>query len=174
MWRYYASALFFAPSAAQQYAVDLAATGLPFAGVGAQSTAGSARLLIDYPEPQRSQVLDFLFKPQFGASLQHLKVEIGGDAQISCGAEASGQRTANATPDWAVGYEGWLMAEAKKRNPDIPLLGLVYAWPSWVNPSGSSPFESPATEANAAAYMTGWVRGMRDTYNVSLDWVGRE
>ena len=131
-------------------------------------------MLIDYPEPQRSQVLDFLFKPQFGASLQHLKVEIGGDAQISCGAEASGQRTANATPDWAVGYEGWLMAEAKKRNPDIPLLGLVYAWPSWVNPSGSSPFESPATEANAAAYMTGWVRGMRDTYNVSIDWVGRE
>jgi galactosylceramidase len=63
------------------YPVDLSATGLAFAGVGAQSTAGSARLLIDYPAPQRDAVLDFLFKPQFGASLQHLKVEIGGDAQ---------------------------------------------------------------------------------------------
>ena len=152
--------------------INLTARGIPFAGVGAQSTAGSARLLIDYQEPQRSQILDFLFKPSFGASLQHLKVEIGGDAQISCGAEASGQRTANGTDaDWSVGYEGWLMAEAKKRNPDIPLLGLVYAWPEWVSPGGSSPFASPQTEANAASYMTNWVRGMSQQ-NLTIDWVG--
>ena len=48
--------------------INLSARGLPFAGVGAQSTAGSARLLIDYQEPQRSQVLDFLFKPSFGTA----------------------------------------------------------------------------------------------------------
>ncbi len=34
-------------------------------------------LLVDYVEPQRSEVLDYLFKPNFGASLQILKVEIG-------------------------------------------------------------------------------------------------
>jgi len=164
--------VFFFACAAAAYPVDLSAAGPAFFGVGAQSTAGSARLLVDYAAPQRDAVLDFLFKPQFGASLQHLKVEIGGDAQISCGAEASGQRAANATPNWTVGYEGWLMAEAKKRNPDLTLLGLVYAWPSWVNPNGSSPFASPSTEANAAAYVTNWVGGMRDSYNLSVDWVG--
>ena len=55
--------------------------------------AGTARLLIDYVDPQRSEILDLLFKPGYGASFQHLKVEIGGDAQISCGAEPSPMRS---------------------------------------------------------------------------------
>jgi galactosylceramidase len=29
---------------------------------------------VDYKEPQRSQLLDILFKPKFGAALQILKV----------------------------------------------------------------------------------------------------
>lgn len=37
---------------------------------------------MDYPEQQAGEVLDFLFKPNFGASLHLLKVEIGGDAQV--------------------------------------------------------------------------------------------
>jgi Glycosyl hydrolase family 59 len=49
-----------------------------FEGVGAVSAGASTRLLPDYPLPQRSQILDFLFKPKFGAGFQHLKVEIGG------------------------------------------------------------------------------------------------
>ena len=54
----------------------------------ALSSAGaSSKLLIDYPEPQRSEVLDLLFKPKCGASLQHLKVEIGGDINSTCGTE---------------------------------------------------------------------------------------
>jgi galactosylceramidase len=31
-------------------------------------------LLIDYPEPQRTQLLDMMFKPMAGAALQVLKV----------------------------------------------------------------------------------------------------
>ena len=42
----------------------------------------TSRLLVDYVEPQRSEVLDYLFTPNFGASLQLLKVEIGGDSQV--------------------------------------------------------------------------------------------
>jgi hypothetical protein len=37
--------------------------------------------LTGYPKEQLSQILDYLFKPNFGASLHILKVEIGGDAQ---------------------------------------------------------------------------------------------
>lgn len=47
-----------------------------FDGVGALSAGASSRLLYDYPEPQRSDVLDFLFKPSVGANLQILKVEV--------------------------------------------------------------------------------------------------
>ena len=76
LWPYVRALLLVAASgtAATTYEVDLSAAGPSFAGVGAQSTAGSARLLIDYPSEQRDAVLDFLFKPQYGASLQHLKV----------------------------------------------------------------------------------------------------
>ncbi|HCT29193.1 MAG TPA: hypothetical protein DIW31_00300, partial [Bacteroidales bacterium] len=59
--------------------VDIETKGRTYEGIGALSAGASTRLLIDYPEPYRGQILDFLFKPKFGASLQHLKVEIGGD-----------------------------------------------------------------------------------------------
>jgi hypothetical protein len=43
--------------------------GRTFDGVGAISGGGgNSRLLIDYPEPQRSQILDYLFKPGYGAA----------------------------------------------------------------------------------------------------------
>lgn len=49
-----------------------------FGGVGAISGGGAtSRLLFDYPEPARSTILDLLWKPQYGASLQHVKVEVG-------------------------------------------------------------------------------------------------
>ena len=48
-----------------------------FTGHGALSAGASSRLLYDYPEPQRSQILDYLFLPQFGAGMAILKVEIG-------------------------------------------------------------------------------------------------
>ena len=48
--------------------------GRTFEGVGAVSAGASSRLLIGYPEPQRSQILEYLFKSGYGAALQHLKV----------------------------------------------------------------------------------------------------
>src|SRR4051812_47100122 len=63
-------------------------SGRTFDGIGAISGGGgNTRLLIDYPEPSRSQILDYLFKPGYGANLQILKVEIGGDANSTDGAE---------------------------------------------------------------------------------------
>ena len=56
--------------------------GRVFEGLGAASAGASSRLLVDYPEPQRSQILDYLFKPGYGAALQRLKVEIGADCQL--------------------------------------------------------------------------------------------
>jgi galactosylceramidase len=64
-----------ASTAAQTYPIDGSALGVALNSVGAQSTAGTARLLYDYPEKQRAEILDLLFKPSYGASFQHLKVE---------------------------------------------------------------------------------------------------
>src|SRR6266536_4352567 len=57
--------------------IDGTRAGPAFQGVGAISGGGgNSRLLIDYPEPQRSQILDYLFKPNYGATIQLLKLEI--------------------------------------------------------------------------------------------------
>src|SRR4051794_41345710 len=65
--------------AATAITINGASGGRVFDGVGAISGGGgNSRLLVDYPEPQRTQILDYLFKPGFGAAMQILKVEIGG------------------------------------------------------------------------------------------------
>ena len=75
---------------------DASGLGRRFDGIGGLSGGGAtSRLLVNYQEPYRSQILDFLFKPQFGASLHILKVEIGGDAQSTEGTEHSHMRSIN-------------------------------------------------------------------------------
>src|SRR3954465_15773567 len=75
--------------------VNGGATGRTFDGIGAISGGGgNSRLLFDYPEPQRTQVLDYLFKPGVGAAMQILKVEVGGDTNSTSGAEPSHQHVA--------------------------------------------------------------------------------
>src|ERR1035437_3340177 len=100
--------------------LDGASKGRVFDGLGAASAGASSRLLIDYPEPQRSEILDYLFKPGYGAALQHLKVEIGADVNSTDGSEPSHMRSAS-DHNSSRGYEWWLMAEAHKRNPKIVL-----------------------------------------------------
>lgn len=113
--------------------VDGTQSGRTFDGIGAISGGGgNSRLLTDYPAAQQAQILDYLFKPGYGASLQLLKLEIGGDANSTDGSEPSiehvkGQINCNA------GYEFWLAEQAKARNPNIGLYGLAWAAPGWIN-----------------------------------------
>ena len=60
-----------------------AAASRPFHGHGALSAGASSRLLHDYEDPMRSDLLDYLFKPQWGAEIQLLKIEIGSLLAIS-------------------------------------------------------------------------------------------
>ena len=107
-----------------------------YQGVGAVlGGGGNARYLMDYPEPERGQILDYLFKPGYGAALQLLKLEIGGGANSSDGAEPSvepvrGQVNCDA------GYEFSIARQAVARNPGIRLYGLQWTAPGWVGASG--------------------------------------
>ena len=93
--------------------------GRVFDGIGAVSAGASSRLLIDYPEPQRSQILDYLFKPGYGAALQHLKVEIGADVNSTDGSEPSHMRSANRSRRDSrlrmVAYGGGAQAQSQHR-----------------------------------------------------------
>jgi hypothetical protein len=92
---------------------------------------GNARYLMDYPVAKRDQILDYLFKPGYGAALQLLKLEIGGDANSSDGAEPSIEHTKGHV-NCRAGYEFSIARAAVALNPAIRLYGLQWAAPGWV------------------------------------------
>ena len=146
-------------------AIDGAGGGKVFDGVGAISGGGgNSRLLIDYPAPYRSQILDYLFKPHYGASLQILKVEIGADMDSTDGAESSHMHTAT-DENYNRGYEWWLMEQAKARNPRIKLAALPWGAPHWV---GNGNYWSQ----DMIAYMIKWIQHAKSDHNLTIDYVG--
>ena len=149
-------------------------SGRIFSGLGAASAGASSRLLIDYPEPQRSQILDYLFKPGYGAVLQHLKVEIGGDVNSTDGSEPSHMRTP-ADHSSTRGYEWWLMVEAHKRNPNIILEILPWGAPSWVDSDATG--QGLANKATLytpkmAAYMADFIKTAKRDYGLDIAYAG--
>lgn len=153
-----------AQQAPQHVVLDGASAGPIYYGIGAASAGASSRLLIDYPEPYRSQILDYLFKPGYGASLQHLKVEIGADVNSTDGSEPSSMRS-RIDHDYTRGYEWWLMSEAKKRNPKIVLDTLAWGAPGWV---GGGNFYSD----DMANYVADFIEGAKKTWDLDIAYTG--
>lgn len=155
-----------APAAGADAAVTLdgSAIGQRFDGFGALSAGASSRLLWDYPEAQASDILDYLFQPNFGASLSLLKVEIGGDTQSTDGTEPSHMHYRDDL-SCTRGYELWLLKEAKKRNPDIVTYGLSWGVPGWV---GNGSYFS----TDNVNYQTQWLKCMKQEAGVSVDYMG--
>ncbi len=151
-------------ASAQNITLNAADKGKIFEGLGAASAGASSRLLIDYPEPQRSEILDYLFKPGYGAALQHLKVEVGSDVNSTDGSEPSHMRTAT-DRDYTRGYEWWLMEEAKKRNPNILLDVLPWGAPGWIG-------EGQLYSNDMAAYMVDFIKGAEMSHKLHIDYVG--
>lgn len=144
--------------------LDGAAKGGIFEGIGALSAGASSRLLYDYKEPYRSQILDYLFKPGYGAALQHLKVEIGADVNSTDGSEPSSMRSRK-DHDYTRGYEWWLMEEARKRNPHIILDALPWGAPGWV---GNGKFYS----LDMAEYVADFLQAASKYHHLNIDYVG--
>src|SRR5690242_3999569 len=126
-----------------------------FDGVGAiLGGGGNARYLMDYPARQRNQILNYLFKPGYGAALQILKLEIGGDADSSDGAEPSIEHRRGHV-NCAAGYEFAIARRAVALNPRILLYGLQWAAPGWVRGGG------PRFTSNDIRYLLDWLRCTR-------------
>jgi hypothetical protein len=140
------------------------AAGRSFNGVGGLSGGGgTSRLLWDYPAQQRNEILDYLFKPNYGASLQILKVEIGDDANSTNGAEASHMRS-RTDSNYNRGYEWWLMEQAKLRNPNIKLYGLEWGGLGW--------FSGGIWSQDNINYIISWIKHAQSDHNLHIDYIG--
>ncbi|XP_075704323.1 galactocerebrosidase-like isoform X2 [Rhinoderma darwinii] len=67
------------------------------------------------------------------------------------------------------GYEWWLMKEAKKRNPDIKLVGLPWAFPGWIGNGKNWPYDFPDV---TAYYVVSWIIGAKQYHDLDIDYVG--
>ncbi len=145
--------------------LDGQAGGKRFDGIGVVNGGGATAVLLkDYPEPQRSEILDLVYKPMFGASVSALLVEIPGDGNSTQGSMPSHRHTRDDL-NYRRGYTWWVLGEAKKRNPELTLDGTAWSAPGWV---GDGRFWSQDT----ADYYVTWLRGLRDVYGLQLDAIG--
>lgn len=139
--------------------------GKTFEGIGVVDGGGATSVLLkDYPEPQRRQILDLVFKPKFGASVSALLVEIPGDGNSTQGSMPSHMHTRDDL-NYSRGYTWWLLQEAKKRNPKLSLDGTAWSAPAWV---GNGNFWSQ----DAADYYVKWLQGLRTVYGLEFDAIG--
>jgi len=144
--------------------------GRIFEGIGALSAGASSKLLMDYSPDIRSQIFDFLFRPKFGAGLQIIKIEIGGDVNSTDGSEPSHAHTRHEflNPEplyFKRGYEWLVLNEAKRRNPNIFLDCLEWGCPGWI---GEGIFYSQ----DNIDYIISFLEGARRYHQLKFDYTG--
>ena len=168
-----------ATSAAQSINVDGRSSGRIFEGIGGESAGASTRLLVDYPKKQRNEIIDYLFKPDFGAALQNLKCELGGDINSTDGTEPAYFRTRAEYqhPKAAYfrrGYETWLMQQARKRNPKIRLGLLQWGAPGWLGDKhhAATDFTAKFYSQDNANYIARVVQCLNTFEHIHINYVG--
>jgi len=158
--------------------LDGTAGGKRFDGIGVVNGGGATSVLLkDYVEPQRSQILDLLFKPKFGASVSALLVEIPGDGNSTQGAMPSHMHTRDDL-DHGRGYTWWILGEAKKRNPALTLDAVAWSAPGWVGEAGElfprvgGLGDDRFFSRDTITYYLRWLEGLRHVHGLELDAIG--
>lgn len=138
-----------------------------FRGLGMVSANNSSRLLLDYKDehPDRYwEIMNYLFNPETGMGLSHLKLEMGADINSSSGTEPNVKRTEKEKANVRRGAGYQLAADAMSINPDITLDMIFWSEPLWV---------SNAKDRYAARYQ--WYKETLDaafeTYGLKFDFV---
>jgi galactosylceramidase len=139
--------------------INGANVGRKFAGIGGVTSNGMTKLLREYPQNQQDDILNLLFKPKFGASFHLLKIEIGSDANGTCGTEPSHMRS-QTDFDITRGVGLWLGTKAKERNPEILLDAIRWGTPKWID-----------TETKKYLYYKNFLRGAHDVFGLNFDYL---
>lgn len=148
---------------AQTIRLSANASGQLFEGIGAVNGGGATSVLLkDYPEPQRSQIMDMVFKPMFGASVSTMLAEVPGDGNSTQGSMPAHSHY-RGDANYLRGYMWWVMQEAQKRNPQLALDATSWSAPAWVGNFWS---------ADMVDFYLGWLQGLRRVHGLELDALG--
>lgn len=150
-------------SATQTVRISDLQAGKRFDGIGAVNGGGATSVLLkDYPEPQRSQIMDLVYKPKFGASVSAILVEVPGDGNSTQGSMPSHSHY-RGDANFLRGYIWWVMREAQQRNPLLALDATAWSAPAWVGNFWSQ---------DMADYYLAWLQGLREVHGLELDALG--
>jgi galactosylceramidase len=150
--------------------------GRKWGGIGSAPSNAMGRMLPFYPEELRNDILDLMFKPNWGMALTHLKVEVGGDNNSTSGTEPSFAHTREemAKPNFHRGYLYQLMRDARDRNPGIELGALAWTQPYWVgNGTGRNDNKSFYTP-ESAEYFVKFFEGARKEWGLEMQYFSAE
>ncbi len=106
-----------------------------YRGIGTVSCNGTSRLLMDYKEKNPKaywDIMKWLFDPEEGAGLSHVKVELGCDLDTSSGAEPATKRSEEEEANVNRGAGFMFAHDAQTINPDVTVDMLCWAMPAWV------------------------------------------
>ena len=152
-----------ASSAVQTVRITNLQQGKQFDGIGAVNGGGATSVLLkDYPEPWRSQIMDMVYKPMFGASVSALLVEIPGDGNSTQGSMPSHSHF-QGDHNYLRGYMWWVMQEAKRSNAALSLDATGWSAPAWVGNFWTD---------DMVDYYVDWLQGLRDVHGLELDALG--
>ena len=152
-----------ATSAVQTIRITNLQQGKRFDGIGAVNGGGATSVLLkDYPEPQRSQIMDMVYKPMFGASVSAILVEVPGDGNSTQGSMPSHSHY-QGDHNYLRGYMWWVMQESKRRNAALSLDATSWSAPAWVSDFWSE---------NMVGYYIDWLKGLREVHGLELDALG--
>lgn len=110
-------------------------SGTVYRGLGAITGNNSSRLLMDYKAKNPEaywEIMNLLFKPDYGAGLTHVKIEFGTDVNSSSGTEPSIMRSEDEEADVTRGTGFMFATDALSINPDISVDLLRWGEPKWV------------------------------------------
>ena len=148
---------------AQVVRLSTQSAGKQFDGIGVVDGGGATSVLLkDYPEPQRQQIIDLVYKPMFGASISALLVEIPGDGNSTQGSMPSHSHY-RGDANFERGYTWWVMKAAKECNPHLSLDATSWSAPRWVGNFWSD---------DMVDYYISWLRGLREVHGLELDALG--
>lgn len=150
-------------SAQQTIRLDAKSAVKTFEGIGVVNGGGATSVLLkDYPEPQRSQIMDLVYKPMFAGSVRSLLVEIPADGNGTQGSMPAHSHY-RGDINYRRGYTWWVLREANLRSPDMPLDATAWSAPGWVGTWWSQ---------DMADFYVSWLYGLRVVYGLELDAIG--
>ncbi len=143
--------------------------GTVFRGLGTVTGNNSSRLLMDYkvqnPEAYW-EIMNLLFKPDYGAGLTHIKIEFGSDVNSSSGTEPSVMRSVDETADVTRGAGFLFATDALSINPDITVDLLRWSEPKWITDAFAESTEA-GYEARYLWYKSA-IDAAYDTYGIKF------